>query len=459
MQQNSLTLLELNTEIKGILRDNTQKRYWVVGEISELKVNATGHCYLEMIQKDDNTDQIVARSRATIWAQTFRMIRPYFETTTGQAFTEGIGIMVRVSVEFHEVFGLSLSIHDIEPAFTLGELALRKQKIIDKLTREGVIDMNRELELPFLCQRIAIISSTTAAGYGDFVDQLKNNPYGFIFYLKLFPALMQGEEAERSIIEALNSIYRYESFFDAVVIIRGGGSQADLNCYNSYWLAYHITQFPLPVLTGIGHEQDDTVTDRVAHTRLKTPTAVAAFLTENLVQLEYVLNETVKEIIEGARSLLQVAAEELGSCSRRYQTKMKDLIHAFQNRMLRVNNRLISGIRQWHSGMEKTLKLGMYRLRVLSSGITRSQRKDLQAVAKYTRLTSAHILDQRKQLLEAWAERLRVMDPVNLLDRGFSITMKEGKIIRDTKELMTGDLIETRVRSGRIESTIKKIKK
>ena len=270
-----ISLYELNRQIKSVIKNATEPAYWVFAEISELKINVSGHCYIELVEKDEKTENLKARSRATIWSSTFRMVSSYFESSAGINLSPGIKIMVRVTVDFHELYGLSLNIIDIEPSYTVGELARKKQEIINRLIQEGVFDMNRELEFPRLPKRIAVISSETAAGYGDFTDQLLNNEYDFQFHLKLFPAYMQGEDAENSIIHALEDIHRYENFFDVVVIIRGGGSQADLSCFNNYRLALHVVQFPLPILTGIGHEQDETIVDLVAHSQLKTPTAVA----------------------------------------------------------------------------------------------------------------------------------------------------------------------------------------
>ena len=302
MQEKQYSLFELNHHIKNIIKTGTDAAYWVRSEISEIKVNTNGHCYLELVEKDEKSDYPKARSRATIWASAFRMIRPYFESTAGTALSAGIKILVKVTVDFHEVYGLSLNIIDIEPSYTVGELALKKQEIISRLTEEGVIDMNRELEFPVLPKRIAVISSKTAAGYGDFADQLLNNAYGFKFHIKLIQAFMQGEEAESSVIEALETIHRHIDLFDIVAIIRGGGAQADLAYFNNYRIALHVAQFPLPVLTGIGHEQDDTVVDIVAHRRLKTPTAVAEFLVSCFIDTEEQLNLLAGELVRHVAS-------------------------------------------------------------------------------------------------------------------------------------------------------------
>ena len=304
MDNKALTLYQLLGQVKEALRNTLPFSWWVMAEISELKVNLSGHCYLELIEKEDAAESIRAKVRAIIWSSVFRMLQPYFETTTHTRLTAGIKVMVKVTAEFHELYGFSLIITDIEPSYTVGEMARQKQEVINRLKTEGVFDMNKALIIPALPGKIAVISSKTAAGFGDFMDQLTGNPSGYKFYMKLFPAVMQGDEAEQSIIHAFDRIYAHEDFFDVVVIIRGGGAQSDLNCFNSYWLAAHICQFPLPVLTGIGHEQDETIADLVAHTRLKTPTAVAEFI----ISLYQQADENIKEL---SMALFDVVSEKV----------------------------------------------------------------------------------------------------------------------------------------------------
>ncbi|MGM0505145.1 MAG: exodeoxyribonuclease VII large subunit, partial [Bacteroidota bacterium] len=268
-----ISLLELNQSIREKIKFNFPESIWVVAEISELKINRNGHCYLELIEKEAISENIIAKSRATIWAFTFRMLKPYFESVTGHELISGLKILVQVTVEFHELYGFSLNITDIDPNYTLGDLAQKKAETLRKLEEDGIINMNRELEFPIVPQKIAVISSETAAGYQDFMHQLTHNKYGYTYYIKLFPAIMQGLKAEESIIDTLERIFQHDHFFDIVVIIRGGGSQADLNCFNNYLLAANVAQFPIPVLTGIGHDKDESIVDLVACQKLKTPTA------------------------------------------------------------------------------------------------------------------------------------------------------------------------------------------
>jgi exodeoxyribonuclease VII large subunit len=311
------TLFDLNKRIRNSIEQNFPDSYWVIAEISELKINNSGHCYLELIEKDSNNDKIIARARATIWSYTFRMLKPYFETASGISLDKGIKILVKAKVTFHEQYGLSLNILDIDPGYTLGDMERKRQETLRQLDKDGVLEMNKQIPFPTAPQRIALISSETAAGYRDFMNQLLSNTYDFTYYVKLFPAIMQGDEAIPSLIKALDKIYLHENFFDIVVIIRGGGSKSDLSCFDSYDLAYHITQFPLPVLTGIGHEQDISVADLAAHTKLKTPTAVAEFLIMQTYSLDQYLEELQTTAINLVNDCLQNKQEQIDDLSRK----------------------------------------------------------------------------------------------------------------------------------------------
>ena len=273
-----LSLYELNNVVRSTLELTLEDSYWVVAELSEVRVAGNGHCYVEFVQKEEKGGMLLAKARGNIWRNTYNLLAPYFEQETGQRLAVGLTVLVNVSVSFHELYGYSLTVLDIDPTYTLGAVAQRRKEILALLEEDGVLTLNKELTLPRPLLRIAIVSSASAAGYGDFCDQIKQS--GLPFQLQLFPATMQGEGVEASVIAALEMIATEEENWDAVVIIRGGGAVSDLAGFETYLLAAHVAQFPLPVLTGIGHERDDTVVDLVAHTRLKTPTAVAAFLVE-----------------------------------------------------------------------------------------------------------------------------------------------------------------------------------
>ena len=405
-----ISLYELNQQIKSVIKNATEPAYWVFAEISELKINVSGHCYVELVEKDEITENLKARSRATIWSSTFRMVSSYFESSAGIPLSPGIKIMVKVTVDFHEVYGLSLNIIDIEPSYTVGELARKKQEIISRLIQEGVFDMNRELDFPGLPKRIAVISSETAAGYGDFTDQLLNNEYDFQFHVKLFPAYMQGEDAENSIIHALENIHRYEDFFDIVVIIRGGGSQADLSCFNNYRLALHVVQFPLPVITGIGHEQDETIVDLVAHLQLKTPTAVAEYLISCFLDEFEQLNELTSRLVRQTNERVEKENARISQIGYQCSMAVRKLVSGQNSKLQQIK-----------------LRLGY----VVQEAIARMQHH-------------LNILEERNQYL----------NPLEILKRGYSITRQNGKIVKDGKLLDKGDFLETLFYKGKIKSRV-----
>lgn len=470
------TLSELNQQIKDALLEAFPGTVWVVAEVSEMKENRSGHCYLELIEKEGN--EIIARSRATIWSYTYRMLKPYFETTTGQLFAQGIKILVQASVEYHPAYGLSLNIKDIDPSYTVGDMALQRKEIIDRLQQEGVFDMNRELELPLVPQKIAVISSATAAGYQDFMNQLESNENGFVFYTKLFEATMQGVETVPSIIRALERIFMYEDFFDAVVIIRGGGATADLSSFDSYELAINITQFPLPVITGIGHEKDDTIIDLVAHTRLKTPTAVAEFLIAGMERYYDRLLELENGIVQLTREMLEDQTGRLERLTGQLESTVSGFIHEKETELTGTGNQLQRLIADFSYRKQRELGRMKHRLENQTSVWfveTRNEISRLQRVLKrvvgqnvlrkQAELMHAHDLilsASRKRLLKE-ADRVRMnentvrlLNPENVLKRGFTLTLKDDRIVKSVIHLKPGDELETRFADGKVKSRITK---
>lgn len=431
-ENKSVSLCELLTQVKVALKSSLPYSWWVIAEISEIKVNFSGHCYLELVEKNEETDSIKARVRATIWASAFRMIQPYFRTTTGTDLSAGIRIMVKVMPEFHELYGFSLNITDIEPSYTVGDLARQKQEIINRLKAEGVFDMNRSLLLCEIPSRVAVISSGTAAGLGDFMHQLTNNTYGYKFYVKLFHAIMQGEEAEQSVIKALDNIYKVENEFDVVVIIRGGGSQSDLSCFNSYWLNYNICQFPLPVLTGIGHEQDETIADLVAWKRLKTPTAVAEFLID-------CFRDTEADINERTMNLFNLVTEKVREENDR-------LIRAIMSIKPAIKGRLQAD--------SSALKLLGVKLKNSVSGRVIHDSRNLESKAGEFKTRLREFISRANHNLEMLERRTVYLDPFQILKRGYSITYFNGKVIKDPAVLKSQDSIDTRLAQGMIKSKI-----
>lgn len=411
MEEQALSLYELNGLVKRTIRDRMSETYWVQAELSDVRSNYSGHCYLEFIQKDASGNNLIAKARGTIWSNIYKMLKPYFEQETGQAFASGIKVLVRVSVDFHELYGYSLTVLDIDPTYTVGDMERKRREILRLLEEEGVIDLNKELEMPVLPQRIAVISSATAAGYGDFCNQLSNNPRGYGFYTELFPAIMQGERVEESIIAALDAIYARLEAFDVVVIIRGGGATSDLSGFDTYELAANCAQFPLPIITGIGHERDDTVIDLIAHTRVKTPTAAAAFLVACMDQV----------------------ADRLDNLSFRLQ-------QGVWNRLL-WEHRRIEGLKQ----------------RIPSSAYKRisDAKYGLLAANRDLQMATRQFLSMKKHRLELLQQRLNDALPEKQLARGYSITLKNGKAVKDASALKEGDTLVTLLYKGKVESVIK----
>ena len=335
-----LTLYSLNNLVHNAIADALPTRYWVTGELSEVRETAVGHCYIELVQRDEETQELIAKARGTVWARIYSLLRPYFLEQTGQPFAAGLKVLLQVSVGFHELYGYTLDVCDIEPAYTIGDIARHRQLIIKRLTDEGVIGLNKELDFPQLPQRIAVISSATAAGYGDFCDQLQNNRYGFVFHPRLFPAPMQGNGAEEGIIAALDTIAQEIDNWDVVVIIRGGGATSDLGCFDTYDLANNCAQFPLPIITGIGHLRDESVLDIVAHTSAKTPTAVAELLIHSMLANETLLTDiqsiiatAVAQRMEAEKQRIEKHLGQIPVLTALYMQSQRHRLDLFQQRI------------------------------------------------------------------------------------------------------------------------------
>lgn len=330
---NAISLTQLLAEVKQGLEQQFARPYWVRGEVLEIKEHASGHCYLELVEKDEQTQYLGAKVSATIWAKQYRMVKPYFESVVGRGLEAGMKLLIQVKVQFHPLYGFSLMINDIDPGFTLGDIQVQKQKILNRLEQEGLLDMNASLPFPLLPFRIAVISSEQAAGYRDFVQELQFNPYGYRFQVTLFPALMQGADSEASLLAAIRNVYAQYADFDVLVMVRGGGAQADMQSFNGYELAAYIAQFPLPVLTGIGHDKDSSVADEVASFSLKTPTAVAGFLVSRIHAQHQQLLQLQQRL---ERWLMLFAPRQL----ERVERAEYALRQAVKGYMLRQNNRL-----------------------------------------------------------------------------------------------------------------------
>ena len=432
MSKKSVTLYELNSLIKEVIESEIPDEYWVEAELSECRENR-GHCYMELIQKDERTATPIAKASAKCWASKWLVIRPYFERTTRQRLSAGMKVLLKVYAQFHEAYGFSWIVTDIDPTYTMGDMARKRQEIIRQLKAEGVFDLQKELPMPLFCQRIAVISSETAAGYGDFCNQLSDNPYGFQFKTWLFPAIMQGEGIERSIIEALNRINAICDDFDAVVIIRGGGATSDMSGFDTLALAENVANFPLPIITGIGHERDESVLDMVSHTRVKTPTAAATFLISHLKEVLDVVNHAQDLIARYAQQKLSILNAQLSTISEMIPRLFSVVRTRQEAKLESLQSRMISEIQQKIVGHQSRLEGFEQRIPILL------ERK---------------LLSERHRL-EMMTEKVKSLDPTLLLQRGYSITLKDGKAVRDAKILQAGDDIETRLANGIIHSVVK----
>lgn len=457
MAEQHLTLYQLNNNIKEQLNKSFPDTYWVVAEISEIRTVRSGHCYLELIEKDESSDQIKAKSRATIWAFTYRMLKPYFETTTKQTLTAGLKILIRVSIEYHEAYGFSLNVKDIDPTFSLGDIARKKMEVIRHLTDEGVIDMNKEIKLASVPQKLAIISSPTAAGYEDFINQLKNNIYGFEIYHKLFPAIMQGGEAEDSIINALERIYKYEDFFDAVILIRGGGATADLMCFDNYWLAINIAQFPLPVLTGIGHERDESVADMVAHTRLKTPTAVAEFIINRIAKFQAYLDDLQEQFIQTTMKMVTNESHRLDLSAHRFQPVVTKILAKKRLYHNEAAQRLGFDVKGFFDKKKTFFSYTKESIHYHTKKLTRANIQKQQFIAKQLKMEVNSFIKNKYHKLHLSEKTTQLSDPVNILKKGYSLTFSGNKVIKDVGTLKKGDEITTLINNGKIVSRIEKL--
>lgn len=457
-EQNKIGLYQLNQMVKGAIYDAFSSTLWIVAEISEIRFNRNGHCYLELIEKDEGTDNIIAKSRAAIWARTCHILKPYFEMTTGQALSAGMKVLVRVSVDFHELYSFNLTIHDIDPAYTMGDLARRRQEIITRLEEEGIFGMNKETEIPLVPQRVAIISSETAAGLGDFLNQLNNNSYGIIFYPKLFPAVVQGSKAEESIMQAFDRIYQYEEFFDVVCLIRGGGSKADLSCFDNYDLAYYITQFPLSVITGIGHERDDSIADMVAHTRMKTPTAVAEFLIERASDFELALDGLQEKIVDEVNDLIGTEKNRITYLSLTFAPGVKEIINLKRNILQQKAHRFQRATTEFVR--KQDLLLHDYSIDIqhaIQKNISQ-KRNELEGIVKLLFIRKNRFLLKKYHQLEMAENSNEHLNPTGILKRGYSLTFKNGQVLKSSGQLKSGDEIVSRLHQGEIVSEVKGVK-
>ena len=430
---NHLSLYELNSLVRDVISMSLPDSYWVEAELSEAREGYGGHCYMELIEKDEHSNTPIAKAHASCWRNRWMLLKPQFERVTGQRIHAGMKVLLKVHAQFHENYGFSWIVDDIDPTYTMGDMARKRMEIIQTLKEEGVFDLQKELKLPMFCQRIAVISSATAAGYGDFCSQLADNGYGLQFTTALFAATMQGEGVEQSVISALNRINEEWENWDCVVIIRGGGATSDLSGFDTLALAENVANFPLPIITGIGHERDESVLDMISFQRVKTPTAAAAFLVDHLTEVYARIEDAQEAIVNYVKRRLQVERMKF----ERLSTQIPTLFSLVK---VRQSNRLDQLLNRLKVKAERIPADGLHRLEMLEARLK-------EPVARK--------LERELHRIDMLSQRAIAQDPERLLSRGYSITLKDGKSIKDASQLKAGDEIETRFAKGVAKAVVK----
>ena len=430
---NHLSLYELNSLVRDVISMSLPDSYWVEAELSEAREGYGGHCYMELIEKDERSNTPIAKAHTSCWRNRWMLLKPQFERVTGQRIHAGMKVLLKVHAQFHENYGFSWIVDDIDPTYTMGDMARKRMEIIQTLKEEGVFDLQKELKLPMFCQRIAVVSSATAAGYGDFCNQLADNGYGLQFTTALFAATMQGEGVEQSVISALNRINEEWENWDCVVIIRGGGATSDLSGFDTLALAENVANFPLPIITGIGHERDESVLDMISFQRVKTPTAAAAFLVDHLTEVYARIEDAQEAIVNYVKRRLQVERMKF----ERLSTQIPTLFSLVK---VRQSNRLDQLLNRLKVKAERIPADGLHRLDMLEARLK-------EPVARK--------LERELHRIDMLSQRAIAQDPERLLSRGYSITLKDGKSIKDASQLKAGDEIETRFAKGVAKAVVK----
>lgn len=431
MGETAISLVEFNRRIGGLLHDASVQRCWVVAETSDVRQSG-GHCYLELVQKDAQTGQTLARMRGIVWASVYARVRCEFERATGQPFASGMNVMVEVSANFHEQYGLSVVITGINPTYTLGDMARQRLEILNRLRSEGIIDMNKQLPWDDVAQRVAVISAAGAAGYGDFMNQLHNNPSGIKFYTCLFPAVMQGQSTVTSVIAALERINDYADLFDCVVIIRGGGSTSDLNSFDNYDLAANVAQFPLPVICGIGHDRDNTVVDSVASVRVKTPTAAAEWLLDRAQSALDHVNALTDMVVDSATQMLSGARQQLAYFTSGIPLMADNIVVRHRARLQQI----------------------AAAIPVVAARRIDGAGKDLAFASQRVAMAARQCVANERQRVTGLEKQVELLSPDRVLRRGYSLTLRDGYVVTSASSLRAGDSLVTRFADGERTSVV-----
>ena len=455
----AMKLSHLLGEIQGVVQRAFRDRYWITAEVSNYnRNNSSGHYYFDLVETDQGMQK--AFVRANLWAGVAARVLSHFQKVTGGMITNGMELLMQVSVSMHPQYGLSLTIHDINPEYTLGNLERLRQETISRLQSDGIWERNKQHQLPLLLQRIAVISSDTAAGLGDFRQQIAQSVVGRLMQIDLFPSIMQGADTTPSMFQAMAKIHQSTTPYDAIVIIRGGGSKMDLSAFDSYQICRYIALNPLPVITGIGHERDISVADMVAHTALKTPTAVAEFLLRRMEQVVIQLFNAEDRLVNVLTEIIDQQKETIQKLSNRsslYLTRMEKesllSIHNYQHRLQQsMNNRLI------REGNKLEVQLTQI-ISVLTLGRTKLKEQSQQVDYVRDRLSRwlSDLPLRLEQKQEQYEKIARLHDPHNIMRRGFVPVVREGEAITNTTQVKEGDQLRILLLDGEIDSNVQTI--
>jgi len=445
-----LSLYELNLIIRSTIETALPETFLVTAEVA--RINVKNHCFLELVDRDD--ENIRAQMDAVIWADRYWVVSRRFRQVTGMDLTKGIRILFEAYVNFHERYGLKLNIIDIDPSYTIGEMALRRKEILRRLEKEGLKDRNRSIPFPLVPQRIGIISSRTAAGYEDLMSHLLNNPYGYRFYCRLYEAVMQGDGAEASVIDALSRCYKDSQSLDVVVIVRGGGSLVDLHCFDSYEIGRMIARMPMPVISGIGHERDVTVVDEVSSMRAKTPTAVADILITRTKEFEDSVDSLSHRLIHASGALIMDEKAHLSALTRGIDSALKKELILNAERLNRYIRGLRTSIRLLRS-RERHVIQEATKLRIISFNRIRAGSRQITDLLQRIRGSVHRLIQSEERRVRAREDNLNHLDPRNVLRRGYSITRRAGRVIRSVNDVGVHDIIDTTLYDGHIQSMVR----
>ena len=431
-----MKLSDFNALIERVLSADTQLRnQWVIAETSDLRLNRSGHCYTELLEKDDK-GETVAKIGAVIWAGNYSALYHKFLKATGQPLATGMKVLVNVTVSYHRLYGMKVVVNDIDPSYTMGDMARQRMEIIKRLTDEGIIDLNKQLPWPEVPQRIAVISAEGAAGYGDFMNQLQGNPYGLQFYTCLFHAVMQGAQTVPTVLAALDRIYQHADLFDCVVIIRGGGATSELNSFDNYDLASYVANFPLPVIVGIGHERDETVLDYVAAQRVKTPTAAAEWLIQRGTNALAHLNTLQEAVVTAVRDTVSQAREHLAY---------------FTSTIPGIARGIIDTNRVKLDNYSRTIPM-------IATNLITTQRTRLERAVERMDEAVSRAMQHEQQRLQALGDKTMLLSPANILQRGYALVRKDGKCVTAADQLQPGDQVTMQFATGTADATVANVK-